>query len=246
MKYAVKTDIGKRAHNEDSYLVPPEGCGTCLFAVADGMGGHAAGAVASKLLVDGLSGESGATLEFEKNREIVQLKSLIERVNLSVFETAEEDRSLRGMGSTLVCALLLGDHYIAANVGDSRMYHFDGTSLTRVTTDHSLVEQLVQQGAISRESARFHPQRNIITRAMGVAPAVDVDVFERDWAQGDILLLCSDGLHGAVDDEDIAEVLASDFNLETMCDLLVRRALNSGGTDNVTLMLIRREDEVLP
>ena len=243
MKYAVKTDIGKRAHNEDSYLVPPEGCGTCLFAVADGMGGHAAGAVASKLLVDGLSGESDA---FEKDREIEQLKGLIDRVNLSVFETAEDDRSLRGMGSTLVCALLLGDHYIAANVGDSRMYHFDGKALTRVTTDHSLVEQLVQQGAISRESARFHPQRNIITRAMGVAPTVDVDVFERDWVEGDILLLCSDGLHGAVDDDDIAEVLASDFNLDAMCDLLVRRALNNGGTDNVTLILIRREDEVQP
>lgn len=240
MKYAAITDIGKRSHNEDSYLLPPEGCDICLFAVADGMGGHAAGAVASKLLVEGLSGNPVA---FETGREIEQLKSAIERVNLSVFEIAEDDISLRGMGSTLVCALILGDKFIAANVGDSRLYHFDGEIISRVTIDHSLVEQLVLQGAITRKQARIHPQRNIITRAMGISPVVDVDLFERDWEPGDMLLLCSDGLHGSVEDEDIAEVLQSDLNLETKCELLVRRALNNGDTDNITIILIQNDEE---
>ncbi|MEN6594304.1 MAG: Stp1/IreP family PP2C-type Ser/Thr phosphatase [Clostridiaceae bacterium] len=240
MKYAVRTDIGKRAHNEDSYLLPPTGCETCLFAVADGMGGHAAGAVASKLLVDGLS---GSPIQFESGHEIEQLKGAIERVNLNVYETAEDDIALRGMGSTLVCALILGNQYIAANVGDSRLYHFGGESITRITTDHSLVEQLVLKGAITKKQARFHPQRNIITRAMGISPVVDVDLFERDWAPGDMLLLCSDGLHGSVEEEDIVEVLQSDLNLETKCELLTRRALNNGGTDNITIILIQNQEE---
>jgi protein phosphatase len=242
MKYAVKTDIGKRVNNEDSYLLPPEGCSTCLFAVADGMGGHAAGSVASKLLVDGLSGNAAP---FESDREIEQLKNLIERVNLSVYEAAEDDTSLRGMGSTLVCGLLLGAKYIAANVGDSRLYHFDGTTLSRVTTDHSFVEQLVLQGVITKQEARVHPQRNIITRAMGVSPTVDVDVFEHDWAVNDILLLCSDGLHGAMEEDEIVSVLETDQPLEDMCETLTQAALENGGTDNITLILIRCEEEDL-
>ncbi len=240
MKYAVKTDIGKRAHNEDSYLVPPEGCDACLFAVADGMGGHAAGAVASKLLVDGLSADTG---KFRTDREIKQLKTLIERVNLSVFEASEDDASLRGMGSTLVCVLVLGKKYIAANVGDSRLYHFDGESIKRITTDHSFVEQLVMQGVISREEARVHPQRNIITRAMGVSPTVDVDMFEHDWHPGDILLLCSDGLHGAVEEDEIVSILQSGQTLDEMCDALAQAALDNGGTDNITLILIQCEED---
>lgn len=240
MKYAAITDIGKRSHNEDSYLLPPEGCDICLFAVADGMGGHAAGAVASTLLVESLSGNPVA---FETGREIEQLKSAIERANLNVYEIAEDDISLRGMGSTLVCALILGDKFIAANVGDSRLYHFDGEIISRVTIDHSLVEQLVLQGAITKKQARTHPQRNIITRAMGLSPVVDVDLFERDWEPQDMLLLCSDGLHGSVEDEDIAEVLQSDLNLETKCELLVRRALNNGATDNITIILIQNDEE---
>jgi protein phosphatase len=240
MKYAVKTDIGKRLHNEDSYLLPSECPGICLFAVADGMGGHAAGAVASKLLVDGLlEGEAA----FEPGREVAQLKNAVERVNRIVFEAAEDDLALRGMGSTLVCALILGEKYIAANVGDSRLYHFDGEVLTRVTTDHSYVEQLVQQGIITKEDARFHPQRNIITRAMGVSSSVDVDVFERDWTEGDILLLCSDGLHGAMEEDEIVEVLRSEHTLEEMCKTLVDAALDNGGTDNVTVVLVRCEKE---
>ncbi len=240
MKYAVKTDIGKRANNQDSYLLPPDECSTCLFAVADGMGGHAAGALASKLLVDGLSANPG---KFKTDREIKQLKNMIERVNLNVFEASENDETLQGMGSTLVCALILGEKYIAANVGDSRLYHFNGETIKRVTTDHSFVEQLVMQGAITREEARVHPQRNIITRAMGVSPTVDIDVFEHDWRPGDILLLCSDGLHGPVEEDEIVAILQSGQSLDEMSETLTQTALDNGGTDNITLILIQCEED---
>ena len=239
MKFAVKTEIGKRAHNEDSYLLPTGEALPLLFAVADGMGGHAAGAVASGIVVDKL-GETDLSGFLE--HEIEQLIGAVQRANLAVYEAAEADQSLFGMGTTLVCALILGKSYLAANIGDSRLYYFDGVTLERVTTDHSLVEQLVLSGVITREEAKYHPHRNIITRGVGLSPAVDVDVFERDWNAGDILLLCSDGLHGALEDEQMIAVLSSEQSLDEMCEELVRLALKNGSTDNITLVLIRREE----
>jgi len=239
MKYAVKTDIGKRVHNEDSYLLSEKSEFPMLFAVADGMGGHAAGSVASSLLVDQLE---QFDCKIEPERELELLRHAIENANLGIFRAAEKDRALHGMGTTLVAALILGENYIAANVGDSRMYQFSKKTLESITTDHSLVEQLVLAGAITKEEARVHPQRNIITRAMGLSPIVDVDLFERTWSSGDIILLCSDGLHGSVEDEDIITVLSSGRSLASMCDLLVQLALDNGGTDNITVILVQLEE----
>lgn len=239
MKFAVKTDIGQRVHNEDSYLLPEHDSLPMLFAVADGMGGHAAGAIASRMLVEKLK---GFDLELKPGRELEALRRKVERTNLEIYEESEATRAHRGMGTTLVAALVLGSRYIALNVGDSRMYRFDGSAVKAVTTDHSLVEQLVRAGAISREEARFHPQRNVITRAAGISPFVDADIFELDWKPGDILVLCSDGLHGSVEDEDLVSVLSSGRSLESMCDLLVQLALDSGSTDNITVILIRLEE----
>ena len=239
MKFAVRTDIGKRVHNEDSFLLSEKSKFPMLFAVADGMGGHAAGAVASSLAVEQLF-----TLDekVEPERELEMLRNAIEHANLGIYRAAEKDRTLRGMGTTLVAALLMGNGYIAANVGDSRMYQYHDKTLEPVTTDHSLVEQLVLAGAITKEEARVHPQRNIITRAMGVSPVVDVDLFERVWCAGDILVLCSDGLHGSVEEEDMISVLSSARTLESMCELLIQLALDNGGTDNITVILIRFEE----
>ena len=239
MKYAVKTDIGKRVHNEDNYLLSDKSEFPMLFAVADGMGGHAAGAVASKLLVEQLAMFDEMV---EPERELELLRHAIESANLGIYRAAEKDRALSGMGTTLVAALILGREYIAANVGDSRMYQYHDKTLDTVTTDHSLVEQLVLAGAITKDEARAHPQRNIITRAMGVSPKVDVDLFERVWNPGDILVICSDGLHGSVEDEDMISVLSSNRSLESMCDLLVQLALDNGGTDNITVILVRFEE----
>lgn len=239
MKYAVKTDIGLRVHNEDNYLLSEKSEFPMLFAVADGMGGHAAGSVASSLLVKQLE---TFDQKVEPERELESLRHAVEAANLGIFHAAEKDRSLRGMGTTLVAALILGKDYIAANVGDSRMYQYSNHLLSTVTTDHSLVEQLVLAGAITKEEARVHPQRNIITRAMGVSPVVDVDLFERTWSAGDILVICSDGLHGAVEEEDMISVLSSNRSLESMCEILVQLALDNGGTDNITVILIRLEE----
>ena len=239
MKYAVKTDIGKRVHNEDNYLLSDKSEFPMLFAVADGMGGHAAGAVASKLLVEQLAMFDEMV---EPERELELLRHAIESANLGIYRAAEKDLALSGMGTTLVAALILGREYIAANVGDSRMYQYHDKTLDTVTTDHSLVEQLVLAGAITKDEARVHPQRNIITRAMGVSPKVDVDLFERVWNPGDILVICSDGLHGSVEDEDMISVLSSNRSLESMCDLLVQLALDNGGTDNITVILVRFEE----
>jgi protein phosphatase len=239
MKYAVKTDIGKRVHNEDNYLLSDKSEFPMLFAVADGMGGHAAGAVASKLLVEQLAMFDEMV---EPDRELELLRHAIESANLGIYRAAEKDRALSGMGTTLVAALILGHEYIAANVGDSRMYQYHDKKLDTVTTDHSLVEQLVLAGAITKDEARVHPQRNIITRAMGVSPKVDVDLFERVWNPGDILVICSDGLHGSVEGEDMLTVLSSNRSLESMCDLLIQLALDNGGTDNITVILVRFEE----
>ena len=209
------------------------------MVIADGMGGHAAGAVASKLLVEKLAMFDRMV---EPERELELLRQAIESANLGIYRAAEKDRALSGMGTTLVAALILGHDYIAANVGDSRMYQYHNKTLDAVTTDHSLVEQLVLAGAITKDEARVHPQRNIITRAMGVAPKVDVDLFERVWTPGDILVICSDGLHGSVEEDDMITVLSSGRSLESMCDVLIQLALDNGGTDNITVILVRFEE----
>lgn len=238
MKYAHKTDIGHRAHNEDSLYVPEKDCTLPLVAVSDGMGGHAAGAVASKLIIEEMAEEFASV----RGDDVVsQLKRAIQRVNLDVYRAAQDVPELRGMGATLVCAVLSDTHYIAANVGDSRLYHFDGNALSCVTTDHSYVQMLVDRGSITQQEARTHPQRNLITRAMGINLRVEADIFDRTWQDGDILLLCSDGLHGSVNDDDILAILSKDAPLDELCDLLVARALNNGGTDNVSVVLVRNE-----
>lgn len=242
MKFAVKTEIGKRAHNEDSFLLPKSEAQPLLFAVADGMGGHAAGAVASGIVVKKLR---EADLPCFQEREVEQLIGAVERANLAVFEAAENDPALFGMGTTLVCALVLGRTYLAANIGDSRLYYCSGETIERVTTDHSFVEQLVLSGVITRESARHHPNRNIITRGVGLSATVDVDVFEREWSAGDLLLLSSDGLHGSLEDEELLRVLSSERSLEQMCEELVQTALDNGSTDNITVIIIRCEEDDL-
>ncbi|MDO4573160.1 MAG: Stp1/IreP family PP2C-type Ser/Thr phosphatase [Clostridia bacterium] len=241
MKYASKTDIGKRVRNEDAFRVPSEEESRPLIAVSDGMGGHNGGTTASSMVIEGLGAELGA-LSLSSD-PVGALKSAVQRINTSVFRRAESDPALAGMGATLVCALLTEKHFIAANIGDSRLYHFDGETIEQITTDHSYVEMLAASGQISREEARTHPQRNLITRAVGISLRAELDVFVREWQPGDMLLLCSDGLHGCVEDEAIAEVLRGGAPLEEKCGSLVKLALESGGSDNITVVLALCEGE---
>ena len=175
MRYAYKTDIGHRAHNEDSFRVPNENDTHPFVAVADGMGGHAAGAVASSMVIESLNEE----LKDLRDGDLLgQLKRAVQKANGNVYRAAQNDPEKRGMGSTLVCALLNDRRYIVANVGDSRLYHFDGAMIEQMTHDHTLVQMLVDSGEITPEEARTHPRRNLITRAMGIGIRTDVDLFD--------------------------------------------------------------------
>lgn len=241
MKYASKTDIGQRLRNEDACRVPQAEENCPLIAVADGMGGHAAGELASRLLIEGLLCEH-ETITLSSDT-VDALEKAVQRINVEMFRTAQGDESLHGMGSTLVCALLLPDRYVTASIGDSRLYHLHDGVLTQVTEDHSLVEMLVQSGQITREEARTHPQRNLITRAAGLALRAEIDIFERTWQKDDILLLCSDGLHGSVTDDEICEILLTGSSLDESASALVSLALERGASDNITLALAQNDEE---
>ncbi len=239
MIYASKSSIGRRARNEDLFRVPKQEESVPFVAVADGMGGHAGGSVASKLVITGLNEELRS---IRGDDPVGVLLRAVSAVNMDVYRTGQDSADLSGMGSTLVCALLFPTRFIAANVGDSRLYHFDGEKLDQVTVDHSLVEVLLQSGNITPEEARVHPDRNIITRAMGLSARVEADIFDRVWNPGDILLLCSDGLSGSVPHEKMQSVLASAAPLDELCDTLVSSALDHGATDNITVVLVQNEE----
>ncbi|MDL2259068.1 Stp1/IreP family PP2C-type Ser/Thr phosphatase, partial [Eubacteriales bacterium OttesenSCG-928-K08] len=209
-----------------------------LVIVADGMGGHAAGARASAMAVEGIVEQLDMFARSGKNDPLVSIRTAIKNVNNAVYHAGKEP-GYRGMGTTLTLALLFDDHYIASNIGDSRLYHFDGWALSQVTQDHSLVAVLVESGQITPAEADVHPQKNIITRALGTAEREEADYFHRQWQLGDTLLLCSDGLHGSLSDEEISGYLSMKLSLHDICDLLVEAALKNGATDNITVVLAK-------
>ncbi len=236
MNYAAESNIGLRAENQDFYRLPEASESTPLIAVSDGMGGHNAGALASRLTIDGLVEQF---MPSHGGEPITALRRAISHANLSVYRQGQSDPIYNGMGATLVCALLFPSRYIVANIGDSRLYHYDGNTLDQVTTDHSYVEMLVQGGHITREEARSHPKRNVITRSVGLGMRMEADIFDRSWKRDDILLLCSDGLHGSVESDQIADILSQEQPLSELCARLVRLALLQGASDNITVALAR-------
>ena len=239
MIYASTSEKGKRYQNEDTLFVPSRG-EMALFIVADGMGGHNAGSVASRLATD--------TVEAAVRKGGIAtpedlLKSALKEANRAVLEYANSDKNCRGMGTTMVAALVFQTKYVVANVGDSRLYHFHGGALTQVTRDHSYVAELVEAGEITREEAAVHPRRNIITRALGTRGEERVDIFKREWARDDILFLCSDGLYGVLDDREMERILGlADDDLQDACDTLVEFALYGGSTDNISVILIKNRE----
>lgn len=234
MIYAAKSIAGIKADNEDMVYIP-KGGEISLAIVADGMGGHVAGNVASKLAVE--------TIVAELKRggpggPVALITNAVNKANTAVFELSQSKQALEGMGTTVVAALLFSCRFIAANVGDSRLYHFDGTSLTQVTIDHSYVTELVNSGYITREEAARHPRRNLITRALGTRQVERVDVFERAWREGDLLLLCSDGLYSEVSEKAIIATLNKEADLQLACEMLVNMALKAGSTDNISAVIV--------
>ncbi|HEX5902165.1 MAG TPA: Stp1/IreP family PP2C-type Ser/Thr phosphatase, partial [Actinomycetota bacterium] len=225
------SDIGQvREGNEDSYLVIAP-----LYAVADGMGGHRGGEVASNLAL-----ETVQTL-FEQGSGT--LAQQVEQANRAVFDRSQKDRSVSGMGTTLTAALIDGGRVHLAHVGDSRAYLFRAGELSLLTEDHTLVHKMVVEGEITEEEAETHPHRSILTRALGVDAAVQVDESDVEVAGGDRILLCSDGLTGMVSDEQIREILGRNPDPQPAVDELVKEANRAGGIDNITAVILDFVDD---
>ena len=231
-----KTDPGrKRRRNEDSYVCEPP-----LFAVADGMGGAQAGEVASQLAAAALR-EGDRSNGDAKERVI----ALIQEANRRVWQRANEDASASGMGTTVTAAIVEPDGSVTfGHVGDSRAYILRGEKLEQLTDDHSLVAELVRRGELSPQEAETHPQRSVITRALGTDPDVDVDTFEVKAIAGDVFLICSDGLSTMVDDETLRATLAQNRgDLDAAAKALVAAANRGGGEDNITAVLFQVDDD---
>jgi protein phosphatase len=237
LEAAALTDAGKvRASNEDSF-------GHCVdagvFAVCDGMGGAAAGEVASRLAVDTFI-ERLCTAESRQDRRKL-LEEAIVVANGLIYDHALQDPTLQGMGTTLVAVAIQDHHALIGHVGDSRCYLFRAGRLTRQTCDHSLVEEQVRLGHMTRHDAERSPLKNVITRAIGTQKTVDPEIKEVALESGDILLLCSDGLTGEVSEDRIADLLRAPGSIEQRCQKLIDAANEAGGRDNVTVLLIRME-----
>lgn len=231
------TDIGrKRQLNQDFIYCSDTPVGNLpnVFIVADGMGGHNAGDYASVLAVETVVEEIGAS--FEKN-PVKILEQAITKANTILRQRASEDFLLSGMGTTLVAATCIGRYLEVANVGDSRLYVV-GDEITQITVDHSLVEEMVRMGGIGREEARNHPDKNIITRAVGAKDDVEIDFFSLELQTGDMVLLCSDGLTNMVDDEMIHRIVRDGGNLRDRVEELVETANRNGGRDNISVIII--------
>jgi PPM family protein phosphatase len=230
VEHAGRTDVGRqRSANEDDFVLAPP-----FFAVADGMGGAKAGEVASAMATEGFEGESDSGEPAE-----AQLARILREANKRIYDLATADESHRGMGTTLTAAKITGDDISLAHVGDSRAYRLRDDELEQLTKDHSLVAELERSGQITAEAAEHHPQRSIITRALGPEPEVEVDTYTVAAREGDLFLLCSDGLTSMISDEEIGSILRSAESLDAAAEALVRAANQSGGKDNITVVLFR-------
>ncbi len=238
MNLTGKTETGRRQHNEDAYLVTSRD-DRCFVAVSDGMGGHAAGETASRIAIDTLDRLLSAADPIDE----AALREAFVAANRAVFDAAASDESKHGMGATLVCAVLNPDTFFAANVGDSRLYLYHDGAIRQVSHDHSFVAELVRRKLITPEEAKTHPRRNLITRAIGTESSVKVDLFSCEWAKDDILLLCSDGLSGSLEEHEMEMLLKGSSDLDEICAGMIHRAYENGSTDNITVVLAKNTED---
>jgi PPM family protein phosphatase len=224
------SDVGRqRSANEDSLVIAPP-----FFAVADGMGGAKAGEVASATAIEVFEGEAESSEAAES-----QLARIVREANRRIHALAVSDESFRGMGTTLTAAKITGDQVSLGHVGDSRAYLLRNHELEQLTRDHSLVAELERSGQITPEAAEHHPQRSIITRALGPEPDVEVDTYTIAGRDGDLFMICSDGLTSMISDDEVSSILRSAAGLDDAAEALVRAANQSGGRDNITVVLFR-------
>lgn len=231
------TDIGKKRQlNQDIVFTSEGALGNLpnVFIVADGMGGHNAGDYASRCTVETIVKELEET--YEQDTEQI-IRSAIERANRTIRRAAGEDERLTGMGTTVVVATFKDGILKVANVGDSRLYVLSG-EIRQITRDHSLVEEMVRMGGLEKAAARNHPDKNIITRAVGAQDTIDVDFFDVAMKKGDIVLMCSDGLTNMLEDEGIQMILGSSGDIAVKAVELVKAANDNGGRDNIAVIII--------
>lgn len=242
MFIGVSTDKGKvRKNNQDSYFVS-EDTELPLFIVADGMGGHKAGEVASNMAVEIVKDffiEKKEELKKNKVDILKFIRSAVEKANTIIYKKSIENDEFHGMGTTITMAYIFENKLYIGHVGDSRAYLLRNNKFIQITEDHSLVAEMVKKGSISEEEAECHPQRNIITRAIGTDDEVITDIIVEDIYKDDILLLCTDGLTNMMNDDEIKEILINKIDLQKNCNSLVKKANRLGGIDNVTVIAIK-------
>lgn len=237
MKVYVRSDVGLvRPINEDAYILPE--AGECFCAVADGMGGHNAGEVASAMAVESFA----RCVREAQCLDAPTLDRAVRLANTAVFNASQEDYAYSGMGTTFTALARCGDDVVIAHVGDSRAYLIREGCITQLTTDHTLVEELVAQGLITRPEARSHPRRNIITRALGTSEELDVDMIQRRLQPDDVYFLCTDGLSNHVSEDRLLEIVGDALDWQQKASAAVEAALDDGGLDNITAMFVTFEE----
>lgn len=245
MLTAYKTDVGlTRMINEDRVLVQDELNGFTLAIVADGMGGHQAGDVASEMAIQ-IIHEQLQHLHSDMTPQECDalIKQAFHTANEQIYEQSLQKTEYQGMGTTVVLAIAAKDHIIIGNIGDSRAYILTDGKLSQVTMDHSLVSELLRTGQITETDSENHPQRNVLTRALGTEPTAEVDLYHLDWQVNDMLLLCSDGLTSLVNDHEVEHILMGDDDLHQRTEQLIATALHAGGNDNVTVVLLANTEQ---
>lgn len=240
MKAVYMTDRGRiRQHNEDNGGVFTNKSGQRLAIVADGMGGHRAGDVASEMALTNLQNVWRETEEIQTADEAeAWLKTNIEKGNTLIYEHSKKVSECEGMGTTMVAAICTDRFTTVANIGDSRCYILNETGFQQLTDDHSLVNELVRTGQISKEDAEHHPMKNVVLRALGTEESVSIDIKTIIFEEGDLLLLCSDGLSNKVTESEMIDMLESETDLNAKASSLIELANNHGGEDNITLVIV--------
>jgi serine/threonine protein phosphatase PrpC len=251
VRFAGDSNVGmKRAHNEDSFYLPES---ERLAIVADGMGGHASGEVASRMAVETISGFFKATQEeqqltwpFKMDKghryDVNRMVTAIKLANLKIHEQAQKDPRCHGMGTTVVSALFVDDALVVGHVGDSRLYRRRDGVFEQITEDHSLLNDYIKMKHLSPDEIAAFPHKNVIVRALGMKDTVQVDVHVDAPRLGDVYLICSDGLSGMIKDEEMAEIAMSDRDLDVVCERLITTANKNGGLDNITVVAVRLEE----
>ena len=227
-----------RAGNEDNFFADTNGP-RGLFVVADGMGGHAAGEVASEMAVHILTRELLQAASFDEARATECVAEALRRANVAIYQRTAEEVEKQGMGTTASVLFLLGARYVIGQVGDSRVYLLRDGRLRQLTKDHSYVQEQVDAGRLTVEQARYHPYSNVITRCVGASPAVEPDVYEGEVQAGDVFLVASDGLTGMVDDRRLQQLLLSRATPARVVDALIAEANGRGGLDNITAVVVQ-------